>query len=104
MFYLFNVIFVIGLGMVEGILGIAPLSSQSMLANLYVIAVFIPFIAVSVRRLHDTDRSGWWLLLGFVPFIGTIVLVVFFALDSKPGQNQYGPNPKETAEQQGAPY
>jgi len=48
-----------------------------------------------VRRLHDTGRSGWWLLIALVPLIGAIVLLVFMVQDSKPGQNQYGANPKE---------
>ncbi len=63
------------------------------LSLIYSLAVFIPTLAVEVRRLHDTGRSGWWLLLNFVPF-GDIVLLVFFCLDSQPGENQYGPNPK----------
>ena len=58
------------------------------------LAVFIPYLAVGVRRLHDTGRSGWWMLIYFVPFIGAIVLLVFFVQDSQDGYNQYGPNPK----------
>ena len=57
-------------------------------------ALVLPSIAVGVRRLHDTGRSGWWMLIAFVPFIGFIVLLVFFVLDSQPGSNEYGPNPK----------
>jgi uncharacterized membrane protein YhaH (DUF805 family) len=53
----------------------------------------IPYLAVSVRRLHDTNRSGWWLLLSFVPF-GSLVLLIMFALDGTPGPNKYGPDPK----------
>jgi uncharacterized membrane protein YhaH (DUF805 family) len=64
------------------------------LSTLYDLAVFIPSLAVSVRRLHDTNRSGWWLLIGLVPLVGAIVLLVFFLSDSDPGENQYGPNPK----------
>jgi len=59
----------------------------------YYLAVLVPSLAVSVRRLHDTGKSGWWLLIAFVPF-GGIVLLVFTCLDSTPGPNQYGPNPK----------
>jgi len=55
----------------------------------------LPAIAVGVRRLHDTNRSGWWMFISLIPLIGGIVLIVFFAQDSKPGTNQYGPNPKE---------
>ncbi|HEY8242609.1 MAG TPA: DUF805 domain-containing protein, partial [Casimicrobiaceae bacterium] len=49
---------------------------------------------VGARRLHDTGRSGWWLLIGLVPLVGAIVLIVFYVMDSQPGTNQYGPNPK----------
>ena len=58
------------------------------------LAVLIPGLTVAVRRLHDTERSGWWLLIGFVPVVGIIVLLVFLVQDSKPGANQYGNNPK----------
>jgi uncharacterized membrane protein YhaH (DUF805 family) len=58
------------------------------------LAIIVPVIALGVRRLHDTNRSGWWVLLGFIPLIGSIVLFVFYVLDSTPGDNQYGPNPK----------
>lgn len=66
-----------------------------MLATLYGLAVFLPSLTVGVRRLHDTDRTGWWLLISLVPIIGTIVLLVFLVQDSQPTENQYGPNPKE---------
>ena len=94
MFFLFNLIIGFVLGLIEGFTGIFSGTSQSILANLYALGVLIPSIAVGVRRLHDTARSGWWLLLAFVPIIGAIVLIVFFVQDSKPGENQYGPNPK----------
>ena len=58
------------------------------------LAIIVPVIALGVRRLHDTNRSGWWVLLGFIPLIGSIVLFVFYVLDSTPGENKYGPNPK----------
>ena len=94
MFFLFNIIICFVLGFVEGLLGIAAGSGTGVLSILYVLAVLIPGIAVSVRRLHDTNRSGWWLLIGLVPLIGSIVLLVFMVQDSQPGENQYGPNPK----------
>ena len=56
---------------------------------------FIPSLAVTVRRLHDTGKSGWWLLIAFIPFIGAIVLLVFLVQDSHPGTNEWGPNPKD---------
>jgi len=61
------------------------------------LALLVPFIAAAVRRLHDTGRSGWWFLLNLVPFVGAIVLIVFYAQDSKPGANEHGPNPKDGA-------
>ncbi len=64
------------------------------LESLYALVMFIPSLAVSVRRLHDTGRSGWWLLVGLIPFLGALVLIYFFIQDSYPGENQYGPNPK----------
>ncbi len=63
-------------------------------SGLYLFAVLIPSIAVSVRRLHDTGRSGWWLLIGLIPLVGVLVIFYFTVLDSEPGANQYGPNPK----------
>lgn len=92
MFMLFNLVITVVLAIVEGFLG-----SAGLVGALYGLAVLIPGIAVSVRRLHDTNRSGWWLLIAFVPIIGTIVLLVFMFLDSQPGSNQYGPNPKAAA-------
>ena len=61
---------------------------------LYSLAVFLPSLGVAVRRLHDTGRTGWWLLIGLVPVIGFIVLLVFMVLDSDAGENQYGASPK----------
>ena len=60
----------------------------------YSIAILIPLFGLSVRRLHDTGKSGWWLLFGLVPYVGSIVLFIFSVLDSQPGENKYGPNPK----------
>ncbi|MBI4599958.1 DUF805 domain-containing protein [Candidatus Uhrbacteria bacterium] len=67
------------------------------LAVLLGLAILLPSIAVSVRRLHDTDRSGWWVLIGLIPYVGAIVMLVFTLFDSKPGDNKYGPNPKGIA-------
>jgi len=94
MFSLFNVIIGGLLGLFEGMTGIAAQTDQSVLASLYALAVVLPGLAVAVRRLHDTGRSGWWLLIGIVPLIGALFLLFFFVQDSDPGSNQYGPNPK----------
>jgi len=61
---------------------------------LYSLAVFIPNLAVAVRRLHDSDRSGWWILIAFVPLIGAIWLLVLDLIDGTPGPNRFGPDPK----------
>lgn len=60
----------------------------------YLLGVTLPSLAVLVRRLHDTGRSGWWYFIGFVPLVGAIMLLVFTCGDSKQEQNEYGPNPK----------
>lgn len=62
------------------------------LSPIFSLALLIPSIAIAVRRLHDTGRSGWWLLLGLIPF-GIIVVIIFLFLDSH-DDNEYGPNPK----------
>lgn len=95
-FILINVIIAIILGGLDNLLGLAisPGSMVGPLYGLYMLAIIIPSIAVAVRRLHDTSRSGWWILISLVPAIGTIVLLIFFFQNSKEGPNNYGPNPK----------
>lgn len=61
---------------------------------LYLFATFIPFVAVSVRRLHDTNRSGWWCLLVLIPLIGFIPALIFMTEAGQPGDNRFGPDPK----------
>jgi len=96
-FVLFNTIVSILLLAVDGVIGTFDAQAGvGLLYAVYTLAVLIPSLAVSVRRLHDIGKSGWWLLLLLVPFIGPIVLLVFFVLDSQPGVNAYGPNPKGT--------
>ena len=94
-FFLFNLLITIGLAFIDGLLGTySAENGYGLLSGLYTLAVLIPGIAVGVRRLHDTSRSGWWILIGLIPLIGAIVLIVFFVQDSTPGENQHGPNPK----------
>ena len=92
MFVLFHTIIGYALVFIQGIAGIAS-ESSGVVAMLYNVAVCIPGIAVGVRRLHDTGRSGWWLLIS-VTIIGWIPLFVWLVQDSHPGENKYGPNPK----------
>ncbi|WP_394233475.1 DUF805 domain-containing protein [Niallia oryzisoli] len=91
MFILMNFIAACILSIVELVLGI-----PGVLTGIYGLAVFLPSLAVLVRRLHDIGKSGWWFLISFIPFIGTIVLIVFACLESQPGENQYGLNPKHS--------
>jgi uncharacterized membrane protein YhaH (DUF805 family) len=69
--------------------------STGVIGSIVNLALLLPTLAVAVRRLHDTDRSGWWLLIGLVPIVGAIVLLVFFVMDSTAGTNRFGANPKE---------
>lgn len=97
-FFLFNIIFIIVLSFIDAIIGTYNAQANiGLLGGIYALAVLIPAIAVGVRRLHDTNRSGWWLLIGLIPILGGIVLLIFMLLDSQPGENQYGANPKEAA-------
>jgi uncharacterized membrane protein YhaH (DUF805 family) len=95
-FVLFNIIVGIVLAAIDALLGTFSSSSNiGLLSGIYSLAVLIPTLAVTVRRLHDIDRTGWWILIALVPLIGGIVLLVFALLDGTPGTNRYGPNPKE---------
>ena len=94
-FVLFSLVVSLALSAVDALLGTFPSSANvGLLGGIYGLAVLIPSIAVSVRRLHDIDRTGWWVLISLVPVIGSIVLLVFAVLDGTPGQNRFGPNPK----------
>ncbi len=99
MFVLFSFVIYIALGIILSLIG--SVDPTGMIASLgfilmtiVQIALLIPSLAVTVRRLHDTGRSGWWILISFLPVIGVIILIVFMVLDSQPGDNNWGPNPK----------
>jgi uncharacterized membrane protein YhaH (DUF805 family) len=94
MFTLVNVLISIALGIVDAIIGTDFGAGYGILGTIYGLAVVIPSIAVGVRRLHDTGRTGWWILIGLVPCAGFIVLIVFYAMDGQRWDNQYGPDPK----------
>jgi len=89
-FVLFNILAYILLSIIAGIIGKIGAS----LLSLYAVAVFLPGLAASVRRLHDTNRSGWWLLISAIPLVGPIVLLVFLVQESYAIDNQYGAIPR----------
>ena len=92
---LFNIIAGIIINVIGGVLADATgVDAFAFLGAIYNLAVLIPGFAVFFRRLHDTGRSGWWWLILFMPIVGVIVILVFCCLDSQPGENKYGPNPK----------
>ncbi len=95
LFVLFNIIACIIVSVVSGVLvSVTNVTAFAFLGAIYSLAVLIPGFAVFVRRMHDIGKSGWWWLIAFIPIIGAIVLIIFCCLDSQPGENQYGPNPK----------
>ena len=109
MYVLFLILCYMALGIVESALGLGQTDrwawhqgwsmgaeanhSGGPLVALFWVATLVPSIAVGVRRLHDTDRSGWWLLLGFVPFVGWLVLFIFMVMGGTRGPNRFGPDP-----------
>lgn len=97
MFALINFVICVALGIVAmTMLGASQKSALMIDAVLgvYFLLILLPSIAVTVRRLHDTGRSGWWFWIQLVPLAGPVVLFVFTVLDSTPGSNPYGPSPK----------
>ncbi len=96
MFFLFNIIFSFALGMIDGVVGTHSTQfGLGLLGGLYSLFILIPSLAVGVRRLHDRNLSGWMLLIALIPIVGAIILIVIFATEGTPGDNKYGPNPKE---------
>lgn len=94
-FTLFYLIFALVTGFIDGLIGTYDAQSGlGVLSAVYMLAMIIPSLAVLARRLHDTGRSAWWILIGIIPLIGGIVLLVFAVMDSDMNDNMYGPNPK----------
>ncbi len=111
MFVLFLFLGMMALGIVEGVLGLGTgnhwayrngwtmgagaYHNAGPLVGLFWLGTIVPQIAVAIRRLHDTDRSGWWLLLWFIPFFGWIVLFIFLVMGGTRGPNRFGDDPVE---------
>jgi uncharacterized membrane protein YhaH (DUF805 family) len=99
LFGLFNVMITLVLAAIDGSAGLVNADGLGPLSGFYTLATFIPGVAVSVRRLHDTDHSGWWLLSALVPFFGAIVLLVFMVRDGQSYYNHFGPSQKKLPHQ-----
>jgi len=98
-FHLFNIIIGIVIMVIDHVIGSSSaMAGMGLFGGIYYLAVSIPSIAVAVRRLHDTDRSAWWLLFLLIPIVGPIFLFTIMVHDSTPGDNRYGPNPKAATE------
>jgi uncharacterized membrane protein YhaH (DUF805 family) len=96
MFALFNIFAIIATMILDNLLGTTVDElPYGLFYFIYVLAIFVPGLAVTVRRLHDVGKSGWMYLIVLIPIIGAIWILVLLVTDSNPGANQYGPNPKE---------
>jgi uncharacterized membrane protein YhaH (DUF805 family) len=102
MFVLFYAIIYIILGIIDGLIGTSANNSfGGLLAGLFGLAVLLPSIGVGIRRMHDTNRSGWWILISLIPCVGWIWFIVLAAQEGTVGDNQYGPDPKAAERGQG---
>lgn len=95
MFVLFNAIACIVLMILDKVLGLEYTQNYGWLYTIYAVAVLLPSLGVSVRRLHDINKSGWWVLIGLIPIVGGIILLVWACKEGDHGTNEYGNDPKE---------
>ena len=86
--FLFAILVAAGASIIDAVLG-----SWGVVSGIAGLALLLPGLSVAIRRLHDTDRTGWWILIGLIPIIGFIVLLIFYLQQSDPGENRYGPAP-----------
>ena len=83
-----------GIGSAMGDLGVILIAIAGLAYVVFGIAIIVPMFAVTFRRLHDTDKSAWWMLISFIPLVGGIVLLIFTVMEGTKGTNKYGPDPK----------
>ena len=97
MFLLGVIIAAIILGIIEGILGLSGMVGgvYGPLTTLFLLAIIVPSIAVQVRRFHDQDKSGWFVLISLIPIIGGLIVFVFMCLEGTKGPNRFGLDPKD---------
>lgn len=93
MFVLFNIIVILGVAFIGTAIGLEDYVAYPL--GLYILAIIIPSLALAVRRLHDQGKSGWYILVRFIPFIGGIWFLVLMCVDGDTRTNQYGLNPKD---------
>ena len=89
-FYLFYIVVLIVAMIIDSIVGSSLFANYGIVSVIAMLGFLLPSLAASVRRLHDTDRSGWWLLIALIPLIGAIVLLVFLVSGGTSGQNRFG--------------
>ena len=95
MYFLLTVVATVIARVLDGVLGVMSAApGVGIFTILTSLALIVPSTAVIVRRLHDTERSGWWYLIGLVPLVGGIVLLIFFLNDGTPCENRFGSDPK----------
>jgi uncharacterized membrane protein YhaH (DUF805 family) len=95
MFILVNLVLTGVLSILDKMLGLKIAADEGMLTTIYGLLIMLPSWAVQFRRLHDTDRSAWWLLLVLIPIIGWIVILIFNCQNGTPGENRFGSDPKQ---------
>ena len=91
-FVLFNIIVGFSLAILDVVLETVSSGGVGLFYSIYLLAVLCPGIAVGIRRLHDINRSGWWLLIELIPIVG-LILIGWWITESDSGANQYGPGP-----------
>lgn len=97
MFYLFYFVAIFILAIIDNIIGSTNQKEGfGLIASIFILASFVPALAVAARRLHDTNRSGWWQLIMIIPVLGSIVLLIFFVLKGDEGENRFGEDPLES--------
>lgn len=96
-FFLFVIIADIAISILAAILGAVLGDTGAMIGSLisivFALAIIVPALAVTVRRLHDLDRSGWWIFISLVPIIGPILLIIWYCTKGSVGQNRFGNDP-----------
>jgi len=94
MFILVNLVLTGVLSILDKMLGLRIAKDEGLLTTIYGVLIFLPYWAVQFRRLHDTDRSAWWLLLLLIPIVGWLIILAFNCQNGTPGENKFGSDPK----------